>query len=502
MQQQIRYLYGAAVQGIQSFIFQTNELKDIIGASELVENICTECFKPFEPKLGGEMIVTAAGNIKCIFDNEEECRKAVLNFPRAVMTYAPGITISEAVVKFEDGKFSDAVNNLEHKLRAQRNRPFPSITTGLMGIERSRTTGLPAVKKISDDYIDKGTLLKRKNNEWSKIKEGTSTTHKLFRKCFGIEEIDKDSFALYVEKMATDNNWLAVIHADGNSLGEIISNIGSNHALLKEFSAGLDVATTQAARKASSEIIGNKEKAIKNGILPIRPIVLSGDDFTVICRASIAVDYTQSFLHYFEEETEKLIDNLKKRGLILNEMRNLTACAGIAFIKSSYPFHYGYSLAENLCERAKRDSKSSKITQAPSCIMFHKVQSSFVENYEIIAKKELNPYSGHSFEFGPYYLYTKENYWTIDQLKTVVKRLKGKEGNTAKSDIRQWITLMYDNPDKAYQKALRVIDVTTKKNKETFIQATTPYKRNLNNIYPAYDILTIHSINMPIETRQ
>jgi hypothetical protein len=35
------WLYGAAVQGIQGFIYQTNELKDIIGASELVEEICT-----------------------------------------------------------------------------------------------------------------------------------------------------------------------------------------------------------------------------------------------------------------------------------------------------------------------------------------------------------------------------------------------------------------------------------------------------------------------------
>ena len=39
-----KFLYGASVQGIQHFIFQTNELKDIVGASELVENICTTLF--------------------------------------------------------------------------------------------------------------------------------------------------------------------------------------------------------------------------------------------------------------------------------------------------------------------------------------------------------------------------------------------------------------------------------------------------------------------------
>ena len=40
-----KFLYGASVQGIQRFIFQTNDLKDIVGASELVEFICTDLFQ-------------------------------------------------------------------------------------------------------------------------------------------------------------------------------------------------------------------------------------------------------------------------------------------------------------------------------------------------------------------------------------------------------------------------------------------------------------------------
>ena len=46
-----KYLYGAAVQGIQNFIFQTNTLREIVGASELVEEICT---KLFAEQLGSE----------------------------------------------------------------------------------------------------------------------------------------------------------------------------------------------------------------------------------------------------------------------------------------------------------------------------------------------------------------------------------------------------------------------------------------------------------------
>ena len=39
-----KYLYGAAVKGIQGFIFQTNKLKEIVGASEMVSQICTTKF--------------------------------------------------------------------------------------------------------------------------------------------------------------------------------------------------------------------------------------------------------------------------------------------------------------------------------------------------------------------------------------------------------------------------------------------------------------------------
>lgn len=40
-----KWLYGTSVQGIQGYIFQTNKLKDVIGASELVKDSCETDFK-------------------------------------------------------------------------------------------------------------------------------------------------------------------------------------------------------------------------------------------------------------------------------------------------------------------------------------------------------------------------------------------------------------------------------------------------------------------------
>ncbi len=95
-----KYLYGASIQGIQSFIFQTNKLKEIVGGSELVEEICTTKFYDFinSDEEDPNVILSAAGNIKYIAD-KETCERLVKKFPKEVMTMAPGVTVSQAVVK-------------------------------------------------------------------------------------------------------------------------------------------------------------------------------------------------------------------------------------------------------------------------------------------------------------------------------------------------------------------------------------------------------------------
>lgn len=474
------YLYGAAVQGIQGFIFQTNELKDIVGASELVEEICTNMFKD-EFKQDGELIVSAAGNIKCLFYSEAQCKKAVLQFPKMVMEAAPGITISQSVVKTTqediDKNFQSIVDELEKNLHAQRNRASKSITTGLMGIERSRRTGLPAVKVEKDDYLDLGTAKKKERSE------GSNATLALAKKSFGNDLLRREQLALDIEKLTDRNDWIAIIHADGNGLGEFLANKGGNKKELSEFSSQLSEATIAASQKTFNELPHGLDK-----IIPIRPVVLGGDDMTVICRADIAIAYAKSFLSHFEEET-------KLRGF------PLTACAGIAFIKSSYPFHYGYDLAEMLCGRAKKDAKSRKVDGlAPSCLMFHKVQSSFVESYDEIALKELTPQQGHSFEFGPYYIGTQDNRWTIDDLlkHSIVligkSKDENKDGNAIKSDIRNWMSLMHEDIEKAKQRKKRVLQLAKGNYKETFNLATEHIVRDGIKCYPAYDILSISTI--------
>lgn len=465
------YLYGAAVQGIQEFIFRTNDLRDIIAASDKVKVICADIFndllkqKDLSIENSDEAVINAAGNIKYIFTKKEDCEFVVRNFPRIVVEYAPGITVSQAVVVYDetDKDWRKTINDLEGRLHSQRNKPMASMTVGMMGIDRTNGTNLP-------NWV---TADSNNNKVYSSLCEDAFGRQdgKVWRTIF-------DS-----GKLNEKNDWIAVIHADGNGLGRVVQKIGGDRDKFKEFSQQLDKDTKAAAQNAYA-LIKNDYPNEDWKKIPIRPIVLGGDDFSVICRADIALPYVK----YFIEEFERLSKKNK------NVEGGLTACAGIAFVKSSFPFYYAYELAESLCAVAKKDTKERYGENvAPSCVMFHKVQDSFVTTFKDIESRELHPNQNVTFKFGPYYTEKQNGRWSIGDLLSKVEILEnsGKEGNAIKSRLRNWMTLLHDNPELAKQDLERIKTICKD---DKLKQLVTDVTRIDDVRIPVYDILAIHTL--------
>lgn len=490
-----QYLYGASVQGIQSFIFQTNKLKDIIGASELVAQICTVAFAE---QLGTtterlatdeNAIIMAAGNIRYIFKNEDDCQKVVLEFPKKIMEMAPGITISQAVVKIEEDYNECVANKLEERLKIQRNKSMATpYTRGFMGVYRNPQTGLPAIKQgLSKDTLDMASWKKREKAEDAHQK----LCEKIFKNNFVTSKIPQN-----INHITGKNDWIAIIHADGNGLGAIVQQIGKNKNLYKAFSSELDNATTEAAHKAYETITSQIECS---PYIPLRPIVLSGDDMTIIIRGDLAIPFAKEFIIEFEKQTKERFHKFQGTPEDKKILDNgLTVCAGIAFIKSSFPFYHGYNLAESLCQESKNDAKKwaseHDSSTIPSCLIFHKVQDSYTEDYRSIVERELTPQNTISLSHGPYYISapTPDNRWTINTLEEQVNNMSNEDNATIKNGLRQWIDTLYKNPNQAKQRLNRLKEIS--KNNQKIIEKCTEESHRDKICYPTYDILSLNSI--------
>ena len=530
-----KFLYGASVQGIQGFIFQTNKLKEIAGASELVEQICSRLFAD---ALGKEnfdndpnAILTAAGNIKYIFDDGETARKLVKNFPRKVMEFAPGITISQGIVPLNGQELSyEHIEKLEAILRAQRNRVNRAGETGLLAAIRSRSTGLPAVsvkkRKNEKEYYDLSALRKietimpdkdSKTEKYGRLTESFFGKDSTFELPLDLEEM--------VRTKGSNYGWLAVIHADGNNMGLLLQKLAAemvekegkyNARAFRDFSRAIDAATKSAAQKAYAcfeNQIGIEKKEYektfqeeKNGFpykTPFRPIVLGGDDITIICRADLALKFTELFLKYFEQETQANFSSINYSSL----KNGITACAGITFVKYSFPFHYAYDLAESLCSEAKKTAKDINPERTPSCLVFHKVQDSFVTDYNDIKQRELRvPGTGTNLNHGPYFLLeeTSNGYKSISKLMEECSILGEEKGNPVKSHLRQWLTDIYTSEELARQKSKRMLNSPTLAGKlkklgltspdSFYVQRQYPGSSESRKVTPVFDWLSIHSI--------
>jgi hypothetical protein len=489
----MQYLYGASVQGIQNFIFQTDKLTEIVGASNLVEQICTTFFKDevgnsFNPN---NLIIGAAGNIKYLFDTKSDCEHIVKTFPMQVMLMAHGITISQAVVPINDNLTSEHLQVLETNLRTQRSRQVAPHGLGLMIAENARRTGNPSVNWKKNAAIDLAQQQKQQASD--------PANRILLKKLTDEQKIPANRFPFDISDISKTgkNNWIAVVHADGNNLGKLLMGLGENiqgdiKAAFREFSETLDKATIAAAKQAFDDVVLNTVK--DNGRIPFRPVLLGGDDLTVIIRGDLAMKFTKVFLAQFEMETQCLFSAFAKtHGLQDDIFKNgLTACAGIAYIKTNYPFHYGVNLAESLCKEAKKIAKNINAEHTPSCLMFHKVHASFVEEYSDIVEKELFAKSAEvHFNNGPYFVKQTKNYDTIDALEQKISRINYKDA--PKAGLRNWLTELQNNAATATQLLARINTIS--KDTKYFIDIDKPFITRDNKKHtPIFDIISLSNI--------
>ncbi|ERH23578.1 hypothetical protein HMPREF1549_00114 [Actinomyces johnsonii F0510] len=184
---------------------------------------------------------------------------------------------------------------------------------------------------------------------------------------------------------------VAVIHIDGNGVGGIMKELNSSkdrvapgvfkakvgcdrddpdalRRFLRAVNRHLDDAVTLAFAAAWTRIAelsrhDDDRAGRRHTAIPVVPVILGGDDVTVITSGDYALPFAAAYLRYYEEATRS--DPIL-RYLTPPEGQDtgpMTAAAGVAIVKRNFPFHIAYELAEKLVERAKKVGK----TACPPC---------------------------------------------------------------------------------------------------------------------------------------
>jgi hypothetical protein len=405
----------------QRTIFQTNRLRENIGASQLIYSVGTDFVQKAVKELEkgeADIVVSASGKAIILTRGEDIAKKIVQQVTLETLLQCPGVIARGAYVRIEEWtakgldeaikKVHWAVNNVAARL------PSPAARFArLPFVENCASSGYPAKAingKAPNTPASSEIILARRMPEvvnTARDRIAFLTDRPLAKSLKQFEE---------ASERGEIGDWIAIVHADGNGLGQVFLSFAEHIAAnataddyivaLRAFSKATDVWARTAAGKAIENTWRDIEKKIESGkgdefYLPVAPVVLGGDDLTVICEGERAVRFAALYLSEFEKASHTALSG--KLGDLIPKLKGkrVAASAGIAIVKPHFPFHRAYELAEQLTKTAK--ATKQKFGQTPcSALDFQVIFDTSGAELEPIRERMTVTGSGESLTMRPY----------------------------------------------------------------------------------------------------
>jgi len=434
---------------IQRYIYSGDRLRTNVGASYIVDRIffdvlIKDVLKPMFPE---DRFVTeddawepaadaaqpwaemnsccvayiGGGNALLLFDSSKADRRVevVEKFTRRLLVKRPGLKVGAAAGKLEqigDKLNQDDIDELYRKLKENQNRIFPTVNIPYTGLTLSCEVngeaanfygklGSGETKFYSQEVAVKSDAADAANND----------LRKRFDKIFDLKKFSPPSdfnFPTEVEKLGQKEgeNYFAIVHVDGNNMGlkfRQCTGLTERRRLSREIRRKTEGAFADLLAKIIRMRDAGGFKGVLNfeeKFLPIRPLIIGGDDVTFFCPANMAILFTKTLMeNLFADTPEDAPEHLTEK-----ISRHMDACAGIAILPTKYPFFRGYELAEQLCDAAKKSMRelaqkdSSNDMRGSSWLDFAILHGEQAPTLEQIRSTEYRGARGRNLHFGAY----------------------------------------------------------------------------------------------------
>lgn len=145
-------------------------------------------------------------------------------------------------------------------------------------------------------------------------------------------------------EMSEPKNYMGLIYADGDSMGKVFELL-ENLDKVKQFSKSIDGAIYQAVHEAILEYLKPSDR---NAYFPFDILMLGGDDLVMVTTADKALEVSMKISERFSELTEAYLD------------QSLTLSVGVAIAHTKFPFSSLLRLAEQALKFSKKEAVKRK----------------------------------------------------------------------------------------------------------------------------------------------
>lgn len=435
---------------IQNYVFGSNRLRENIGASYLVAQATGEWALDHMPKphniksaaqldldetkwidrdnLASEVLYVGGGNVVVLFKDEAIARQFTRTYSRYLLNKAPGLQVVfwHEPFDWEMPLYEHVQQGFRHLAQKKQKRIYSTPLLGLGVTEMCRSTALPAVAQSPSEAgvypISREVLVKEDAYQHSNNRLKTYMVQG--KKAWLASYLNGYEFPYDFDNLGRsegEQSYIAIVHADGDGIGQRFREVGKGKPnreyiqSIRKFSQAVNNASQMALQDAVKALVDKLASHAREGdmlvhrsafndvlaevflqpikqdagyYLPFRPIVFGGDDVTFICDGRLGISLALEYMRQFADHASNLPDG--KGGA--------TASAGIAIVKSHYPFAQAYSISEELAKGAKvyRHEQGLK-----GCLDWHFARSGIVGKVAQVRDREYTPRKGESLILRP-----------------------------------------------------------------------------------------------------